>query len=85
MLNNIQLIWKGYEGMTDTELLKKKINENGYKVSFIAEKLGLTIQGFYNKINNKSGFYVTETAILKELLNLSDQEYSDIFFDVRVE
>lgn len=68
--------------MTNTTMLRKKIDDSGYKVSFIAKKCGLTYQGFMKKVNNESEFKASEIQILKELLNLSDEDSNAIFFCV---
>ena len=36
--------------MTNTELLREKMEQSGYKLRFIATKAGLTYQGLLNKI-----------------------------------
>ncbi|MCI7631615.1 MAG: helix-turn-helix transcriptional regulator [Oscillospiraceae bacterium] len=66
--------------MTDTELLRKKIKQSGYKIQFIAKKLGISYQGLLNKINNKSEFRAKEIQILHDLLNLTEDERVAIFF-----
>lgn len=67
--------------MTDTELLKKKINESGLKFNFIAEKLGLSRSGLYQKINGNNEFTQSEIVKLCEILNIkSIQERQVIFF-----
>ena len=66
--------------MTNTELLRKKIDESGYKLTYIAEQCGLTYQGFMNKVNNKSDFTAPEIGILRTLLKLSPEEVERIFF-----
>ena len=66
--------------MTNTKLLRDKINESGYKLVFIAEKCGLTYQGLLNKINNKTDFTATEILALKKLLKLTSREVHSIFF-----
>ncbi|MCI7092284.1 MAG: toxin-antitoxin system, antitoxin component, Xre family protein [Lachnospiraceae bacterium] len=66
--------------MTDTELLKKKIDESGYKISFIAQKCGLTYQGFLPKMNGMREFKQTEIIVLRELLKLTQEEADEIFF-----
>ncbi len=71
--------------MTNTNLLKKKIDESGYKLRFIASKLGITYQGFLKKINNETEFKASEMQILRELLNLMDSEFEQIFFTLNVE
>lgn len=71
--------------MTNTSLLRKKIDESGYKLRFIASKLGITYQGFLKKINNETEFKASEMQILRELLNLTDAEFEQIFFTLNVE
>ena len=66
--------------MTNTELLRRKIDETGYKLQFVAEKCGLTYQGFMNKVNNKSDFTAPEIGKLRTLLKLSPEEVECIFF-----
>lgn len=66
--------------MTDTALLKRKIEESGYKLKFIAQRLELTYQGFLKKINNASEFKASEISTLSELLHLSDEERDSVFF-----
>lgn len=67
--------------MTDTELLKKKINESGLRFNFIAEKLGLSRSGLYQKINGNNEFTQSEIVKLCEILNIkSIQERQVIFF-----
>lgn len=66
--------------MTNTALLREKIDESGYKLRFVAKKIGITYQGFLKKINNESEFKASEIQGLKELLNLTDEERDKIFF-----
>ena len=66
--------------MTNSKLLRQKIDESGYKLQFVAEKCGLTYYGFMKKVNNESEFKASEIAILKELLHLTDSETDQIFF-----
>lgn len=71
--------------MTNTELLRKKIDDSGYKMAFIAEKCGLTHQGFLNKLNNKTEFTMSEACILRDILNMTSEEFEAIFFASKVE
>lgn len=71
--------------MTNTKLLRNKIDESGYKLRFIAKQLGITYQGFLNKINNESEFKVSEVQILFELLHLTELERDAIFFTQNVD
>lgn len=66
--------------MTNTELLREKINQSGYKLQFIAEKIGITYQGLLNKINNRSEFRASEIQVLYDLLSLTEDERVSIFF-----
>ena len=66
--------------MTNTTLLRQKIDESGYKLQFLAEKCGLTYYGLMKKVNNETEFKTSEVMILKELLHLTDDEVMEIFF-----
>ncbi len=66
--------------MTDTELLKKKIDESGLKINFIAEQLGLSRSGMYNKINAESEFTQTEIIRLCEILKIKSRTERDLIF-----
>ena len=71
--------------MTNTALLREKIDESGYKLRFIAKQIGITYQGFLKKINNESEFKASEIKGLQDLLNLTDETRDKIFFTVNVE
>lgn len=72
--------------MTDVELLRKKIDESGYKIAYLAKQLGLTPQGLYLKINATNEFKATEIQRLCDLLSISDpNEMKRIFFTQAVE
>lgn len=62
--------------MTNTALLEKLIKDSGLKLSFIAEKLGITRQALHRKIKGLVQFTGPEIKILCELLNL--QEWAKI-------
>ena len=66
--------------MTNEKKLRKKIAESGYKLQFIAKKLGITYQGLLKKLRNESEFKASEIQILTCLLNLQGNERDDIFF-----
>lgn len=66
--------------MTNTDALREKIRESGYKMVFVAKKIGLTYQGFLKKLNNNSEFRANEIQGLCELLNISTPEKESIFF-----
>lgn len=59
-------------------LLDKYIKDSGYKVGFIASQLGLTYAGFHYKLIAHR-FSAAEALKLKELLNISDEDFEEIF------
>lgn len=62
------------------EELKKRIDERGLKIRYIAEKLGISHEAMYNKVKGKTEFKVSEVAALAKVLNLSDKDIRSIFF-----
>lgn len=66
--------------MTDTKALRDKIKRTGFKYTYLAEKLGITIYSLQNKIDNDAEFKVSEIDILSELLGLSLKSKDNIFF-----
>lgn len=71
--------------MTNSILLNYKIKVSGFRHGFLADKLGLSRTGLYNKINNKSEFLASEIQALSEILNLSPDERQEIFFAKEVD
>lgn len=61
-------------------LLAKKIDDSGLTKNAIAEGLGLTRQGLYNKLEGKNEFTGSELKRLSSLLSLNEREKEDIFF-----
>ncbi len=67
--------------MTDSVLLRKKIESKGLKLKFVAEYLGLSPYGFQLKVENKQEFKTSEVAALCELLEIRTLgEKERIFF-----
>lgn len=67
--------------MTNTKLLREKISESGYKMQYIAEKMGISRFALLQKIENKSDFRVPEVQILCDLLGIRTlTERNRIFF-----
>lgn len=71
--------------MTDSEALSKAIENSGLKLTFIANKLELSREGFYKKLNNQTEFKASEIVKLQDILNLSNNERDKIFFTNKVE
>lgn len=64
----------------DCSNLKERIESEGLKKVKLAACLGLTPQGFYNKLNGDSEFNRKELEALKDALHLSDREFMSLFF-----
>ena len=63
----------------NAQLLDKKIEETGLKVSFIIDKLGLSPNGFYKKKNGITSLRASEVYVLCDLLRINDNEKAEIF------
>jgi len=66
--------------MTNTGLLREKIDASGYKLAYVASQCNLSYQGFLKKMKGQTEFKVNEVQALKELLDLSSQDANEIFF-----
>ena len=64
----------------NSTLLKEKIDESGYKIRGLAERIGISYQALYNKINGKTEFVTSEIVALTSLLSLNRAEQFKIFF-----
>lgn len=71
--------------MTDIELLKKAIERSGLKISFIADKMGISRQAFHVKLKSSHTFRANEILNLSKILNLSFEEREKIFFAQNVD
>ena len=60
--------------MTNKELLDEYIAKSGLKISYIADKLEITVQSFGQKRNNISSFKASEIYVLCDLLNISEEK-----------
>lgn len=69
--------------MTNTKLLEKKIKDSGKKISYLADKLGLSYNGFRNCVTNKTEFRASHIHILCQELNIDLKEMQVIFFAKR--
>ena len=67
------------------EKLKEKITESGYKLAFLASKLGLSRYGLALKLNGTNEFTVYEAVTLSNLLGLSKDDIIEIFFSQKVD
>lgn len=66
--------------MINTQMLKSKIDESGYKQIYIAKQLGISNQCLSGKIKNKTEFTGSQIQALCILLNIDVQQKEQIFF-----
>lgn len=67
--------------MTNTNLLKLKIRDSGLKLFNISQKMGISRQTLWKKINNKVAFDQYEIEKLCGILGITDlYEKERIFF-----
>ena len=69
----------------NNDLLKEVIQDNGVKVSVLADKIGISRQSLYMKLNGERAFDQGEIMALKTNLHLSDEQFMEIFFNDVVE
>ena len=61
--------------MTDSYMLRNLIKEKGFKLKYIAQKMGITYYTLQRKINNEVTFNSEEILKLKE---------KNIFWDIHI-
>jgi predicted transcriptional regulator len=61
--------------------LKGKMVENGYGPDAFAERIGIDRSTLYRKFSCGEKFTIGEAQKIKEVLDLSKKEASEIFFD----
>ena len=67
--------------MTNSELLKKAIEESGLKVGFIADFVGISRQLLWKKINNLTPFNQYEIDKMCDVLKITSlRQKESIFF-----
>ena len=61
--------------------LKAKIIEKGFTVTGFPEAIDMDYSAFNRRMNNMEKFSIGEARKIKEVLTLTDEEASSIFFD----
>ena len=62
------------------DMLSIKIKESGVKRKVIAEKMGITTAGLYNKLIGKRDFNATEIKGIAHAIGLTGDDILNIFF-----
>ena len=70
--------------MINSVLLKKRIKGKGISITLLAEKVGISREGFYKKMNGITEFKISEVLRIKKILNLSEKDANEIFFNETV-
>ena len=66
--------------LVDRVLLNSKIEHSPYKVSIIADMIGVSYDTLNRRLNGEGKFHLFEVAGLILVLELTSQEIYDIFF-----
>lgn len=66
--------------MTDTELLRRIIKERGFALKPLSARIGLSYQGFWNKVHGLQEFRQGEIIQLSKILDLTEKQMLTIFF-----
>lgn len=64
-----------------SNVLKGKMREKGIIYKDLSEKLKLCLTTVNRKINNITPFTIVETNQIKDILNLTDNEIIEIFYN----
>lgn len=86
MADDLKSLQNKKEGviMTDSKELRRLIEEKGFKLKYVAERLGLSSYGLSLKIDNKQEFKTSEVSALCELLEIKSLEQKEkIFFNLK--
>jgi transcriptional regulator with XRE-family HTH domain len=72
--------------LTSTIEVRRKIEEKGLKLNYIARKLGVTPYGLSLKLNNQNEFKSSEISIMCDILGITDlKEKESLFFSQTVD
>ena len=72
-------IWLGVINL-DLEKLKAFIEQSGRSITFIADKLDMSRESLYKKLDGRIKFSAEETCTLATILRMTSDEIMDIFF-----
>lgn len=65
--------------ITNVERLREVITESGMSIVAISDKLNITREGFYKKMNGETEFKASEITALTRILRLSKSDRDKIF------
>ena len=70
--------------MTNTDLLKDKIDKSGLKISFIADFIGISRQLLWKKVNNLTPFNQYEIDKMCDVLRITSLRQKESIFFARM-
>lgn len=68
--------------MVNIELLKSRIDESGITITALADKMGVSRETFYNRLESPDTFKLSEVVGLSKALNLPSKDVRQIFFKI---
>ena len=68
----------------DVDRLKDVISNTGISIVAIANKMGITREGFYKRMNGETEFKASEIISLSRILRLSKIDRDKIFLSTKV-
>ena len=72
--------------MTSTNEVRKRIDEKGLKLNYIARKLGISPYSLSLKLNNQNEFKSSEISIMCDILGITNlKEKEALFFSNEVD
>ena len=66
--------------MTSTNEVRKRIDEKGLKLNYIARKLGISPYSLSLKLNNQNEFKSSEISIMCDILGITNLKQRGSFF-----
>lgn len=70
--------------VTNTTRLREAIDKSGMSIVAISQKIGITREGFYKKLNGETEFKASEIITLSKILGLSKLDRDKIFLPNKV-
>ena len=66
--------------LTNGSLLGEALLDSGITIAEMSQKIGITKEKFWEKINNQAEFQASEIVSMQMILKLSDEKRDRIFF-----
>lgn len=70
--------------ITNVNRLREVVDKSGMSIVAISQKIGITREGFYKKLNGETEFKASEIISLSKVLGLSKLDRDKIFLPNKV-